>query len=115
GVVLSGRAGSATTAPDVRGGPGRFCYSPCPGAQGRGGPPVPSKAFPAGAVEPYVLEQTASGMPGGRGQVQPPATEGHSEQRQRLRDCVARIDYDGTTGEMAITLNASSSSRKDSA
>jgi len=32
-----------------------------------------------------------------------------------LRDCVARIDYDGTTGEMAITVNAPSSSRKESA
>jgi hypothetical protein len=36
-------------------------------------------------------------------------------QNLRLRDCVARIDYDGTTGEVAITLNALGSSRKESA
>src|SRR5215472_19370305 len=34
-------------------------------------------------------------MAGGRGQVQPPATERHSDPRQRLRACVTRIDYDG--------------------
>jgi hypothetical protein len=45
----------------------------------------------------------------------PPAAAGPPDQRQRLRDCVARIDYDGTTGEMAITLNAPSSTRKESA
>jgi len=71
--------------------------------------------LPAGAVERYVLEQLASRMPGGRDQVQPPATEGPSDQRQRLRDRVARIDYDGTTGEVAITVNAPSSSLKESA
>jgi hypothetical protein len=70
--------------------------------------------LPAAAVERYVLEQLASRIPGG-GQVQPPATEGPSDQRQRLRNCVARIDYDGTTGELAITLNVPSSSRKESA
>ena len=93
----------------------RYRYYTCSAAQRKGWHTCPSKSLPAAAVERYVLEQLASGMPGGLGQVQPPATEGPSEQRQRLRDCVARIDYDGTTGEMAITLNASSSSRKDSA
>jgi hypothetical protein len=54
-------------------------------------------------------------MPGGRGQLQPLATEGPSDQRQLLRDCVARIDYDGTTAEVAITLKALGSSQKESA
>jgi len=93
----------------------RYRYYTCSAAQRKGWHTCPSKSLPAGAVERYVLEQIAFRMPGGRGQVQPPATESPSEQRQSVRDCVARIDYDGTTGEMAITLNAPSSSLKESA
>jgi site-specific DNA recombinase len=93
----------------------RYRYYTCSAAQRKGWHTCPSKSLPAGAVERYVLEQIASRMPVGRGQVQPPATEGPSDQRRRLRDCVARIDYDGTTGEMAITLNTRSSSLKESA
>jgi hypothetical protein len=93
----------------------RYRYYTCSAAQRKGWHTCPSKSLPASAAERYVLEQIASRMPGGRGQVQPPATEGPSDQRPRLRDRVARIDYDGTTGEMAITLNAPSSSRKESA
>ena len=90
----------------------RYRYYTCSGAQRKGWHTCPSKSLPATVIERYVLEQIASRMPGSRVEVQPQTT---ADQRQRLRDCVARIDYDGTTGEMAITLNASSSSRKDSA
>jgi hypothetical protein len=67
--------------------------------------------LPAAAIERYVVEQFASRRPGG----QAPATEGPADQRQRVRDRVARIDYDGTSGEVAIILNVPSSSRKESA
>jgi hypothetical protein len=93
----------------------RYRYYTCSAAQRKGWHTCPSKSLPAGAVERYVLEQIASRIPGGRGQVQPPATEGPSDQRQRLRDRVARIDYDGTSGEVAITLNTLASSLKESA
>jgi hypothetical protein len=93
----------------------RYRYYTCSAAQRKGWHTCPSKSLPAAAVERYVLEQIASRIAAGRGQVQPPATECSSDQRKRLRDSVARIDYDGTTGEMAITLNAPSSSLKESA
>jgi len=115
GLLFCRPCGCAMTPAQVSRGNRRYRYYTCSAAQRKGWHTCPSKSLPAGAVERYVLEQLASRMPGGRGQVQPPATEGLSEQRRRLRDCVARIDYDGTTGEMAITVNAPSSSRKESA
>jgi site-specific DNA recombinase len=115
GLLFCRPCGCAMTPAQVSRGNRRYRYYTCSGAQRKGWHTCPSKSLPAGAVERYVLEQIASCMPGGRGQVQPPATQGPSEQRQRLRDCVARIDYDGTTGEVAITLNAPSSSWKESA
>jgi site-specific DNA recombinase len=105
----------AMTPAQVSRGNRRYRYYTCSAAQRKGWHTCPSKSLPAGAVERYILEQIASRMPAGRGRVQPPATEGPSDQRRRLRDRVARIDYDGTTGEMAITVNAPSSSRKESA
>src|SRR5262249_38771394 len=115
GLLFCRPCGYAMTPAEVTRGNRRYRYYTCSGAQRTGWHTCPSKSLPAAAVERYVLEQLASRMPAGRGQVQPPATEVPSEQRQRLRDCVARIDYDGTTGEMAITVNAPSSSRKESA
>jgi site-specific DNA recombinase len=115
GLLFCRPCGCAMTPAQVSRGNRRYRYYTCSAAQRKGWHTCPSKSLPAGAVERYVLQQIASRMPGGRGQVQPPATEGPSEQRQCLRACVARIDYDGTTGEMAITLNAPSSSRKESA
>jgi site-specific DNA recombinase len=115
GLLFCRPCGCAMTPAQVSRGNRRYRYYTCSAAQRKGWHTCPSKSLPAGAVERYVLEQIASRMPGGRGQVQPPATEGPAEQRQRLRDCVARIDYDGTTGEVAITVNAPSASRKESA
>src|SRR5262249_17440596 len=83
----------------------------CSGAQRKGWHTCPSKSLPAAAIEGSVVEQLASRMLGG----QLPATEGPADQRQCIRDRVARIDYDGTSGEIAITLNTPSSSRKESA
>jgi site-specific DNA recombinase len=110
GLLFCRPCGCAMTPAQVSRGNRRYRYYTCSAAQRKGWHTCPSKSLPAAAVERYVLEQIASRMRSGRGQVQPPATEGHSDQRRRLRDRVTRIDYDGTTGEMAITLNAPSSS-----
>jgi site-specific DNA recombinase len=115
GLLFCRPCGCAMTPAQVSRGNQRYRYYTCSAAQRKGWHTCPSKSLPTGAVERHVLEQIASRMPGGRGQGQPPATEGDSEPRRRLRDCVARIDYDGTTGEVAITLNAPSSSAKESA
>jgi len=115
GLLFCRPCGCAMTPAQVSRGNRRYRYYTCSAAQRKGWRSCPSKSLPARAVERYVLEQLASRMPGGRSQVQPPATEGRSDQRLRLRDCVARIDYDGTTGEVAITVNSPSSSLKESA
>jgi hypothetical protein len=91
----------------------RYRYYTCSGAQRRGWHTCPSKSLPAAAIERYALEQMAPHISGGRVQVPAPAYS--SEQRLRVRDCVARIDYDGATGEVAITLKSSTSSSKESA
>jgi site-specific DNA recombinase len=115
GLLFCRPCGCAMTPAQASRGNRRYRYYTCSAAQRKGWHTCPSKSLPAAVVERYVLEQIASRMPAGRGQVQPPATEGPSDQRQHLRDRVARIDYDGTTGEMAITVNAPCSSRKESA
>jgi site-specific DNA recombinase len=115
GLLFCRPCGCAMTPAQVSRGNRRYRYYTCSAAQRKGWHTCPSKSLPARAVERYILEQLASRMPGGRGQVQPRATEDSVEQRRRLRDHVARIDYDGTSGEMAITLNAPSSALKESA
>src|SRR5262249_9980885 len=90
----------------------RYRYYTCSGAQRKGWRTCPSKSLPAAVIEGYVLEQIASRMPGSRVEVQPQTT---ADQRQRLRDCVARIEYDGTTGETVMTLKAPSSTWKERA
>jgi hypothetical protein len=85
----------------------RYRYYTCSGAQRKGWHTRPSKALPAAAIERYVREQLASD--GSRGQGDP------STGPRQIRDRVARIDYDGTMGEVAITLIAPNSIRRDSA
>jgi hypothetical protein len=87
----------------------RYRYYTCSGAQRKGWHTCPSKSLPAALVERYVLEQIASRMPGGRGQGSPQAIASCPDQRQHVRACVTRIDYDGMTGETVITLKALSS------
>jgi site-specific DNA recombinase len=115
GLLFCRPCGCAMTPAQVSRGNRRYRYYTCSAAQRKGWHTCPSKSLPAAAVERYVIEQIGSRMAGGRGPVHPQATEGPSDPRQCLRDCVARIDYDGTTGEVAITVNAPSSSRKESA
>src|SRR5262245_58218781 len=115
GLLFCAPCGCAMTPAQVSRGNRRYRYYTCSAAQRKGWHTCPSKSLPAAAVERYVLEQLASRMSDGWGQVQPQATKGPSDQLHCLRDRVSRIDYDGTTGEMAIHLNAPSSSRKESA
>ena len=91
----------------------RYRYYTCSGAQRKGWHTCPSKSLPAAAIERYVLDQITSRMAVGRDRMPPQPAPGVPAQRQRLRNCVARIDYDGTTGEVAITLNAPASSLKE--
>ena len=109
GLLFCRPCGCAMTPAQVSRGNRRYRYYTCSAAQRKGWHTCPSKSLPAAAVERYVLEQIASGMPGGPGQ-QPQTT---ADRRERVRDCIARIDYDGTTGETAITLKALSASRRE--
>jgi site-specific DNA recombinase len=115
GLLFCRPCGSAMTPAQVSRGNRRYRYYTCSAAQRKGWHTCPSKSLPAAALERYVLQQIAARMPDGRGRVPLHATAGSSDQRKRLRDCVARIDYDGTNGEVAITLNAPASSSKESA
>src|SRR5262249_7011008 len=112
GLLFCRPCGCAMTPAQVSRGNRRYRYYTCSAAQRKGWHTCPSKSLPATVIDRYVLEQIASCRPGGRGQVQPPAIE---DPRQSLRDHTARIDYDGTTGEITITLHAPSSSSKESA
>jgi site-specific DNA recombinase len=111
GVLFCRPCGCAMTPAQVSRGNRRYRYYTCSGAQRKGWHTCPSKSLPAAVIERFVLEQLASRMPGG--QVQPPASS--SDQRLRLLHCVAHIDYDGTTGAIAITLNSPTYSSKESA
>jgi hypothetical protein len=71
----------------------------CSAAQKRGWRTSPSKSVPAQALERYVLAQIA---PHDQELAEPSLTP--SQQAQRLRQVVTRIDYDGTTGQVTITL-----------
>ena len=103
------------TPAQVRRGSRLYRYYTCSAAQRRGWHTCPSKALPAAVIERYVLAQIAARMPDGRGGGPLHPTADSSDPRRRLRDCVARIDYDGTTGEVAITLNSPASAGKESA
>jgi site-specific DNA recombinase len=115
GLLFCRPCGCAMTPAQVSRGNRRYRYYTCSAAQRKGWHTCPSKSLPAAVVERYVLEQIASRLPSGRGQVQPTAIADPSDQRQRLRDRATRIDYDGTSGEIIITLNTPSCSAKESA
>jgi site-specific DNA recombinase len=115
GLLFCRPCGCAMTPAQVRRGHRLYRYYTCSGAQRRGWHTCPSKSLPARAVERYVLEQINARMLDGRGRGPLHASPGSSDPRQRLRDCVARIDYDGTAGEAAITLSAPSAAGKESA
>jgi site-specific DNA recombinase len=99
--------GCAMTPAHVTNGNRRYRYYTCSAAQKKGWHTCPSKSLPATAIERFILEQIASeGKDRTLGEVAwqklPPA-----EQARRLRAIVARIDYDGTSSRVAITLRSS--------
>ena len=77
----------------------RYRYYTCSAAQKKGWHTCPSKSVPAAALERFVLDQIA---PHARHVAWPALTP--SEQAERLRQIVTRIDYDGTSRQVAITL-----------
>ena len=89
----------AMTPAHVTRGQRRYRYYTCSAAQRHGWHTCPSKSVPALALERFVLEQIATHA---RHVAWP--TLAPAEQAERLRQLVTRIDYDGTTGQVAILL-----------
>jgi site-specific DNA recombinase len=86
----------------------RYRYYTCSAAQKNGWHTCPSKSVPATRVERYVLEQIA---PYARDVDSATRTPG--ERAERLRQLVARIDYDGTNQRVAITLRSNPSNQAE--
>jgi site-specific DNA recombinase len=89
----------AMTPAQVTRGQRRYRYYTCSAAQRHGWHTCPSKSVPALALERFVLEQIAAHAQHVAGPSLAPA-----EQAERLRQVITRIDYDGTSGQVAITL-----------
>jgi site-specific DNA recombinase len=109
GLLFCRPCGCAMTPANVSRGNRRYRYYTCSGAQRQGWHTCPSKSLPAAVVERHVLEQIAASIPDSPGRLLSQSAN-LAELRPYLADCVARIDYDGATGETAITLNALASS-----
>jgi site-specific DNA recombinase len=99
GLLRCRPCGCAMTPAHVSCGNKRYRYYTCSAAQKKGWHTCPSKSVPAAALERFVLEQIA---PHARHVAWP--TLAPCQQSERLRQVVARIDYDGTNGQVAITL-----------
>src|SRR5262249_48572101 len=99
GLVRCRPCGCAMTPAHVTRGNKRYRYYTCSAAQKRGWHTCPSKSVPAAVLERYVLAQIALHTPPVDWSSLPPAV-----QAERLRQVVTRIDYDGTTGQVTITL-----------
>src|SRR5262249_38785418 len=101
GLVRCRPCGCAMTPAHVTRGNKRYRYYTCSAAQKRGWHTCPSKSVPAAELERCVLAQIA---PHDQELAKPSLTP--SQQAQRLRQLVTRIDYDGTAGQVTITLRA---------
>jgi site-specific DNA recombinase len=102
--------GCAMTPASVTRGQRRYRYYTCSAAQRKGWHTCPSKSVPALALEHYVLERIAANAQQIAWLNLAPA-----EQAARLQQLVARIDYDGTNGQVAITLRPNSPAKEDCA
>jgi site-specific DNA recombinase len=91
--------GCAMTPAQVTRGHRRYRYYTCSAAQRHGWHTCPSKSVPALALERFVLERIAMHATHVAWPALAPA-----EQAEQLRQLVTRIDYDGTSGQVAITL-----------
>jgi site-specific DNA recombinase len=108
GLVRCRACGCAMTPAHVTHGNMRYRYYTCSAAQKKGWHTCPSKSVPAPALERYVLEQVA---PHARDIDW--ATLTPCERAACLRQLVARIEYDGTNLQVAITLQSNFSSREN--
>jgi site-specific DNA recombinase len=101
GLLRCRPCGCAMTPAHVTRGNKRYRYYTCSAAQKKGWHTCPSKSVPALKLERFVLAQIA---PHARHVAWP--TLAPSEQVERLRHIVTRIDYDGTDCQVAITLRS---------
>jgi site-specific DNA recombinase len=108
GLVHCRPCGCALTPSQVSHGHQRYRYYTCTGAQKHGWHTCPSKSVPALMLERFVLDQVAAHA---RHIAWP--TLAPSEQAARLRQLVRRIDYDGTSRQVAITLHPTAPTPED--
>jgi site-specific DNA recombinase len=99
GLVHCRPCGCAMTPAHVTRGNKRYRYYTCSAAQKRGWHTCLSKSVPAALLERFVLAQIAA-----HHQEFSKPSRTPSQLAQRLRQVVTRIDYDGTTGQVTITL-----------
>ena len=99
GLLRCRPCGCAMTPAHVTSGNKRYRYYTCSAAQKKGWHTCPSKSVSAVALERFVLAQIA---PHARHVAWPALAP--VEQAERLRQLVTRIDYDGTSRQVAITL-----------
>jgi site-specific DNA recombinase len=106
GLLRCRPCGCAMTPAHVTNGNRRYRYYTCSAAQRKGWHTCPSKSLPAAAIERFVLEQVATHTKDGP--LGSPSWDrlAPHEQARRLREIVARIDYDGTCNQVAITLRS---------
>jgi site-specific DNA recombinase len=109
GLLRCRPCGCAMTPAHVTNGNKRYRYYTCSAAQKKGWHTCPSKSVPAAALERYVLDQIGS-----HARVDAWPTLTPREQAERLRHVVARIDYDGTSQQVAITLHSNSPAQEAS-
>ena len=84
----------------------RYRYYTCSAAQKKGWHTCPSKSLPAAAIERFVLEQVVTRAKDGTAGSSAWLALAPHEQARRLREIVARIDYDGTCNQVAIMLRS---------
>jgi site-specific DNA recombinase len=104
GLLRCRPCGCAMTPSHVARGNRRYRYYVCSAAQKKGRQTCPSRSLPAAAIERFVLEQIAPHTGDGSHGSAPWLGLAPHEQARRLREVVARIDYDGTCNQVAITL-----------
>ena len=94
----------------------RYRYYTCTNAQKRGWQACPSRSIPAAEMDKVVLEQIRGACPhsgpgDGELTIDGPGrfdrwwqALSHQDQGEALRGLVAKVDYDGRAGQLAITF-----------
>ena len=107
GLLRCRPCGRAMTPAHVTRGNKRYRYYTCSAAQKKGWHACPSKSVPALKLERFVLDQIASHARDVGGPMLAPF-----ERAERLRQIVTRIDYDGTSQQVAIRLRSNPSTKE---